>query len=100
MPVIAATSPTDCFDAAFMAAKMALEHLTPVVLLTDAFIANGSSALCLPAINALPGIHPHFAKEEQQYKYTPYQRHPETHARYWARPGQEGFTHILRGFGK
>lgn len=58
MPVIAATSPTDCFDAAFMAAKIALEHLTPVVLLTDAFIANGSSAWKLPDINKLPEIHP------------------------------------------
>ena len=44
MPVIAATSPTNCFDAAYMAAKIALEHMTPVVLLTDAFIANGSAA--------------------------------------------------------
>src|SRR5574344_2842087 len=50
MPVIAATSPTDCFSAAYMAAKIALEHLTPVVLLTDAFIANGSAAWKLPTI--------------------------------------------------
>ena len=50
MPVIAATSPTDCFDAAYNACKIALEHMTPVVLLTDAFIANGSSAWKLPNI--------------------------------------------------
>jgi 2-oxoglutarate ferredoxin oxidoreductase subunit alpha len=61
MPVIAATSPTDCFDAAYMAAKIALEHLTPVVLLTDAFIANGSAAWRLPDIKKMPEIHPHYA---------------------------------------
>ena len=48
MPVIAATSPTDCFDAVYAASKIALEHLTPVILLTDAFIANGSAAWKLP----------------------------------------------------
>ena len=100
MPVIAATSPTDCFDAAFMAAKIALEHLTPVVLLTDAFIANGSSAWLLPDIEKLPEIHPHYAPKEMKYKYTPYQRDAETRVRYWAIPGQEGYAHILGGLEK
>ncbi len=100
MPVIAATSPTDCFDAAYMAAKIALERLTPVVLLTDAFIANGSSAWKLPNINDLPEIHPHRVTEEQKYRYTPYQRDPKTKVRYWAVPGQEGYTHILGGLEK
>lgn len=100
MPVIAATSPTDCFDAAFMAAKIALEHLTPVVLLTDAFIANGSSAWKLPDINKLPEIHPHYAPADQKYKYTPYLRDPQSKARYWAIPGQEGYEHILGGLEK
>ncbi len=100
MPVIAATSPTDCFDAAFMAAKIALEHLTPVVLLTDAFIANGSSAWLLPDILKMPDIHPHYAPEEQKYKYTPYHRDPKTKVRYWAIPGTEGYTHILGGLEK
>lgn len=100
MPVIAATSPTNCFDAAFMAAKIALEHLTPVILLTDAFIANGSAAWKLPDINELPEIHPHYATDEQKYRYTPYQRDPESHVRYWAIPGQEGFQHILGGLEK
>ena len=100
MPVIAATSPTDCFDAAFMAAKIALEHLTPVVLLTDAFIANGSSAWQLPDLEKMPEIHPHYAPEEMKYKYTPYQRDDETRVRYWAIPGQEGYTHILGGLEK
>jgi 2-oxoglutarate ferredoxin oxidoreductase subunit alpha len=100
MPVIAATSPTNCFDAAFAAAKMALEHLTPVILLTDAFIANGSAAWKLPDINALPEIHPHYVTPEMRGIYTPYRRDPETFVRYWALPGQEGFMHILGGLEK
>ena len=100
MPVIAATSPTDCFDAAYRAAKTALEHLTPVVLLTDAFIANGSSAWRLPDINELPEIHPHYVRADQKYKYSPYHRDPETKVRYWAIPGQEGYEHILGGLEK
>ncbi len=100
MPVIAATSPTDCFDAAYMAAKIALEHLTPVTLLTDAFIANGSSAWKLPKMADLPEIHPHYVTKEQKYKYTPYMRDPKTKARYWAIPGQEGYEHILGGLEK
>lgn len=100
MPVIAATSPTNCFDSVYAAAKIALEHLTPVVLLTDAFVANGSSAWKLPNIDELPEIHPHYATEDQKGCYTPYKRDPETGARYWAVPGQEGFTHILGGLEK
>lgn len=100
MPVIAATSPTNCFDSVYAAAKIALEHLTPVVLLTDAFVANGSSAWKLPNIDELPEIHPHYATEDQKDCYTPYKRDPETGARYWAVPGQEGFTHILGGLEK
>lgn len=100
MPVIAATSPTDCFDAAYMAAKIALEHLTPVVLLTDAFIANGSAAWRLPDLDRMPEIKPHYALPAQKYKYTPYQRDPDTLTRYWAVPGMEGYTHILGGLEK
>lgn len=100
MPVIAATSPTNCFDAVYSAAKIALEHLTPVVLLTDAFVANGSGAWKLPNIDELPEIHPHYAPADQKGNYTPYRRDPETGARYWAIPGQEGFEHILGGLEK
>lgn len=100
MPVIAATSPTNCFEAAYMAAKIALEHLTPVILLTDAFIANGSSAWKLPKMADLPEIHPHYVNAEQKYKYTPYKRDEYTHVRYWAIPGQEGYEHILGGLEK
>jgi len=100
MPVIAATSPTNCFDSVYAAAKIAVEHLTPVVLLTDAFVANGSAAWKLPAINELPEIHPHYVAPELKDNYTPYMRDPKTGARWWAVPGQEGYTHILGGLEK
>lgn len=100
IPVIAATSPTDCFDAVYQASKMALEHLTPVILLTDAFVANGSAAWKLPTMDELPTITPHRVTEEMKGNYTPYRRDPETGARYWAVPGQEGYTHILGGLEK
>ncbi len=100
MPVIAATSPTDCFDAVYDAAKIAVEHLTPVILLTDAFIANGSAAWKLPNIDELPEIRPHYVKAEQKGNYTPYERDPESLVRYWAVPGMEGYTHILGGLEK
>lgn len=100
MPVIAATSPTDCFDAVYSAAKIAVEHLTPVLLLTDAYVANGSSAWKLPNIAELPEIHPHYAPESMKGNYTPYKRDEETLVRYWGIPGREGFTHILGGLEK
>ena len=101
MPVIAALSPTDCFYAAMDAAKIALEHLTPVVLLTDAFIANGSGAFRLPAsMDELTEIRPHYATPEMKDHYTPYFRDEESKVRYWAIPGQEGYTHILGGLEK
>ena len=100
MPVIAATSPTDCFDAVYSAAKIAVEHLTPVLLLTDAYVANGSPAWKLPNIAELPEIHPHYAPESMKGNYTPYKRDEETLVRYWGIPGREGFTHILGGLEK
>ena len=99
MPVMAATSPTDCFDAAYQACKIALEHMTPVVLLTDAFVANGSGAFKLPDINKLDAINPPYVPEELKGKWTPYMR-AENGTRYWAVPGREGFTHILGGLEK
>lgn len=100
MPVIAATSPTNCFDAAYNACKIALEHMTPVVLLTDAFIANGSAAWKLPNLDEYPAINPPYVTDEMKDNYTPYRRNPETDVRYWALPGQEGYTHILGGLEK
>jgi 2-oxoglutarate/2-oxoacid ferredoxin oxidoreductase subunit alpha len=100
MPVIAATSPTNCFDAAYTAAKIALEHMTPVILLTDAFVANGSGAWKLPNIAELPAINPPYVTPEMKDNYTPYFRNPDNQVRYWAIPGQEGYTHILGGLEK
>ena len=99
MPVIAALSPTDCFDAVYQAAKIALEHMTPVVLLTDAYVANGSGAFRLPDITKLDAINPPYVPEELKGKWTPYMR-AENGTRYWAVPGREGFTHILGGLEK
>ena len=99
MPVMAATSPTDCFDAAYQAAKIALEHMTPVVLLTDAFVANGSGAFKLPEMAKLDPINPPYVPEELKGKWTPYMR-AENGTRYWAVPGREGFAHILGGLEK
>ena len=99
MPVMAAISPTDCFDAAYQASKIALEHMTPVVLLTDAFAANGSGAFKLPDIEKLDAINPPYVPEELKGKWTPYMR-AENGTRYWAVPGREGFEHILGGLEK
>jgi len=99
MPVLAALSPTDCFDAAYEASKIALEHMTPVVLLTDAYLGNGSAAFKLPNLSDYPAINPPYVPEELLGKWTPYMRN-EDMVRYWAVPGRKGFTHILGGLEK
>lgn len=99
LPVIAATSPTDCFYAAYDASRIALEHMTPVVLLTDAYIANGSGAFKLPELDKMEAINPPYVPEELKGKWTPYMR-AENGTRYWAVPGREGFEHILGGLEK
>jgi 2-oxoglutarate ferredoxin oxidoreductase subunit alpha len=98
--VVAATSPTDCFDAAYWASKIALEHLTPVILLTDGYIANGSSAWRIPDLEDYPDIRPPFVRPEQREGWSPYLRNPETDVRYWAVPGTEGFAHRIGGLEK
>ncbi len=99
LPVMAAISPTDCFDAAYEASKVALEHMTPVVLLTDAFVANGSGAFKLPNLAEYPAINPPYVPQEMLGEWTPYMR-AENGTRYWAVPGREGFQHILGGLEK
>lgn len=99
MPVIAATSPTNCFDSAYMACKIALEYMTPVVLLTDAYIANGSAAWRLPDLKEYPSIVPPYVKPEMAGSWTPFQR-AENGVRYWATPGMEGFMHRIGGLEK
>ena len=99
MPVIAASSPTDCFDAAYAACKIALEHMTPVILMTDAYVANGSGVFKLPNLADYPAINPPYVPEEMKGTWTPYMR-AENGTRYWAVPGRQGFEHILGGLEK
>lgn len=99
--VMAASTPTDCFDAAFWAGKLALEHMTPVILLTDAFIANGSSAWKIPDLSQYPSIEPNYvANYHGEAVWKAYRRDKESQVRYWAIPGTEGFTHRLGGLEK
>ncbi len=98
--VMAASTPTDCFDMAFMASKIALEHMTPVILLTDAFIGNGSSAWRVPDMDSYPAINPPYVTEAMKEGWKPYKRNPETMVRYKAIPGMEGFAHRLGGLEK
>ncbi|NMA73329.1 MAG: 2-oxoacid:acceptor oxidoreductase subunit alpha [Bacteroidales bacterium] len=98
--VMAATSPVNCFDSAYMACKIALEHMTPVILLTDGYIANGSAAWKIPDLETYPPINPPYVKEEMKETWSPYQRNKETKVRYWATPGKEGFEHRLGGLEK
>ncbi|MDR1121450.1 MAG: 2-oxoacid:acceptor oxidoreductase subunit alpha [Dysgonamonadaceae bacterium] len=98
--VMAALSPTDCFDSAFWASKIALEHLTPVILLTDGYIANGSSAWLIPDLAEYPDIKPPYISPEMKNDWTPYKRNTENNVRYWAIPGTEGFSHRIGGLEK
>lgn len=100
MPVIAATSPTDCFESAYLAAKIAVEHMTPVILLSDAFIANGSAAWKLPNLAEYPEIKPNYVTPEMSEGWSPYKRNPDTLVRYWAVPGTPGFMHRIGGLEK
>lgn len=100
MPVIAASSPTDCFYKAYEAAKIALEHATPVILLTDAFIANGTGAFKVPEISGMDAINPPYVTGEMKGSWTPYMRNPETGSRYLATPGTKGFEHVIGGLEK
>lgn len=98
--VLAATSPTDCFHMAFEAARIAMEHLTPVILLTDAFIANGSSAWRIPEDKDYPEIHPHILPQNVlEQGWRAYDRDTNG-ARWWALPGTPGAMHRLGGLEK
>ena len=98
MVVMAAHSPADCFDAAFNAAKIAIEHMTPVLLLTEGFLGNGSEPWLIPSMKDYPKIVPPFAQPNTEYK--PFQRDPETLARRWAVPGMAGCEHRVGGLEK
>ncbi|MDR0795177.1 MAG: 2-oxoacid:acceptor oxidoreductase subunit alpha [Tannerella sp.] len=99
--VLAATSPTDCFDAAYWAGKLAVEHMTPVILLTDGFLANGAAAWRIPNLDEYPAILPNYvSKYSNSATWKPYRRDPETHVRFWAVPGTEDFAHRIGGLEK
>ena len=98
MPVVAASTPGNCFDYAFWASKIAVEHMTPVVLLTDGFLGNGAQPWKIPSLKDYPSITPRVAKEGDDYK--PYARDPETLARMWALPGTKGLEHRIGGLEK
>ena len=99
VPVIAASSPSDCFHFAFEAARIAMEHMTPVILLTDGFIANSSEAWRIPQMASLPTICPPLA-ERGEGDFMPYERDPQTLARKWAIPGKAGLEHRIGGLEK
>jgi len=97
--VIAASTPANCFNYAFTAAKLALEHMTPVIMLSDGYLANGSELWPIPEMSDLPEIKPPLL-EDNHPNYYPYFRDTEKLARYWALPGQEGLRHRIGGLEK
>jgi 2-oxoglutarate ferredoxin oxidoreductase subunit alpha len=101
VPVVAASSPSDCFDAAIEACRIALKYRTPVYLLSDAYLANGSEPWLLPELDSLPDLTPVFATEPNNGdEFLPYLRDPETLARPWAVPGTPGLEHRIGGIEK
>jgi len=100
IPVIAASTPIDCFEMAFEAVQIALEHMTPVILLTDGYIANGAEPWRFPQSKDLPEITPNFIKAPNDgERFLPYLR-DERGVRPWALPGQPGLQHRIGGIEK
>jgi len=97
--VLAAASPSDCFYKAFHAAKLAMENMTPVILLTDGNTGQGSELFRIPKMADLPAINPPYAIPNDQ-GFRPYRRDPETLVRQWAIPGDEGLRHRIGGLEK
>jgi 2-oxoglutarate ferredoxin oxidoreductase subunit alpha len=106
LPVIAALTPGDCFDAALEAARIAVTYRTPVILLSDAYLANGTEPWLLPEVDSLPALAPNFATTTNatsaggEAAFWPYLRDPETLARPWAPPGVAGLEHRVGGLEK
>ena len=98
LPVIAASTPSDCFHAAFEAARIAMKYMTPVILLTDGFLANASEPWLLPRVEDLPSIPVEFRTDPQGF--FPYLRDEETLARPWVKPGTPGLEHRIGGIEK
>ena len=101
VPVVAASTPSDCFHAAIEAARIAIKYRTPVFLLSDAYLANGSEPWRIPDVADLPDISTVFATEPTDDEvFLPYKRDPETLARPWAIPGTAGLEHRIGGLEK
>jgi 2-oxoglutarate ferredoxin oxidoreductase subunit alpha len=106
VPVVAPRSPVDCFDAAIEACRIATKYRTPVFLLSDGYLANGSEPWALPNVEDLPNLHVDFATEPNHTLadgtevFWPFKRDPETLARPWAVPGTAGLEHRLGGIEK
>lgn len=98
--VIAASTPSNCFDYAFMAAKLAVEHMTPVILLTDGFIANGAEPWRIKNTEELPNIKPVKVDVNAREAWKPYLRDLDKLSRQWAVPGTKGFEHRIGGLEK
>lgn len=97
--VLAASSSANCFYWAYTAAKLAVEHMTPTILLSDGYLGNGSQLFRIPKVADLPEIHPPFATPNDP-NYQPFRRNPETLVRQWALPGMEGLRHRVGGLEK
>lgn len=97
--VMAAHSPSDCFEMAFNASKIAIEHMTPVLLLSEGFLGNGSEPWKIPAMKDYPIIRPRFAKDTEG-QFAPFERDSETLAREWAVAGRKGLEHRIGGLEK
>jgi len=100
LPIVSTSTPSDAFEAAFEAARIAITYMTPVILLTDGYIATSSEPWKLPDVDALPDISRPFPSIQEGEIFLPYDRDPETMARPWAIPGQPGLEHRLGGLEK
>jgi 2-oxoglutarate/2-oxoacid ferredoxin oxidoreductase subunit alpha len=102
LPIIAPRSPGDCFDAALEASRLALKYRTPVILLSDGYLANGAEPWAIPDVGSLPDLRVEFATEPNgdDGSFLPYLRDPETLARPWAIPGTSGMQHRVGGLEK
>ena len=99
MAVVAAHSPAHCFDTAFQASKLALEHMMPVIMLSEGFLGNGSEPWRIPSMKDYPEIRPPFATEGD-IPFRPFRRDSETMVRKWGLPGTKGFEHRVGGLEK
>ena len=100
IPVIAPTTPGDCFFATYEACRLAVKYMTPVMVLSDGYLVNGSEPWLIPDPNKLEDFKVEFAKENEDEKFLPYKRDEKTLARNWAIPGTKGLEHRIGGLEK